>query len=216
MKRGYFITFEGPDGAGKSTQIEYLKEYLEDRGLEYLFTREPGGTRISEKIRDMLLDKENCDLTARTEALLYAASRAQLVEDVIQPALNEGKIVVSDRYIDSSIAYQGFGRDLGEKVTEINKFAVNDLEPDLTFLLMISPDDVKARLDQQNLDRLESEDYTPSVDQLLALSTVLGFDNADVLEDVVSSVPACFLLDYSVSPYLQADTPYIPNILHQP
>ena len=159
MKRGYFITFEGPDGAGKSTQIEYLKEYLEDRGLEYLFTREPGGTRISEKIRDMLLDKENCDLTARTEALLYAASRAQLVEDVIQPALNEGKIVVSDRYIDSSIAYQGFGRDLGEKVTEINKFAVNDLEPDLTFLLMISPDDVKARLDQQNLDRLESEDF---------------------------------------------------------
>jgi len=159
MKRGYFITFEGPDGAGKSTQIEYLKEYLEDRGLEYLFTREPGGTRISEKIRDMLLDKENCDLTARTEALLYAASRAQLVEDVIQPALNEGKIVVSDRYIDSSIAYQGFGRDLGEKVTEINKFAVNDLEPDLTFLLMISPDDVKARLNQQNLDRLESEDF---------------------------------------------------------
>ena len=159
MKRGYFITFEGPDGAGKSTQIEYLKESLEDRGLEYLFTREPGGTRISEKIRDMLLDKENCDLTARTEALLYAASRAQLVEDVIQPALNEGKIVVSDRYIDSSIAYQGFGRDLGEKVTEINKFAVNDLEPDLTFLLMISPDDVKARLDQQNLDRLESEDF---------------------------------------------------------
>ena len=157
MKRGYFISFEGPDGAGKSTQIEFLKEYLEDRGLEYIFTREPGGTKISEKIREMLLDKENSDMTARTEALLYAASRAQLVEKVIEPALKEGKIVVSDRYIDSSIAYQGFGRDLGPKVTEINKFAVNELEPDLTFLMMISPDDVKERLDQDNLDRLESE-----------------------------------------------------------
>ena len=158
MKRGYFISFEGPDGAGKSTQIEFLKQYLEDRGLEYIFTREPGGTKISEKIRKMLLDKENSDMTARTEALLYAASRAQLVEKVIEPALKEGKIVVSDRYIDSSIAYQGFGRDLGPKVTEINEFAVNELEPDLTFLMMISPDDVKERLDQDNLDRLESED----------------------------------------------------------
>ena len=158
MKRGYFISFEGPDGAGKSTQIEFLKQYLEDRGLEYIFTREPGGTKISEKIREMLLDKENSDMTARTEALLYAASRAQLVEKVIEPALKEGKIVVSDRYIDSSIAYQGFGRDLGPKVTEINKVAVNELEPDLTFLMMISPDDVKERLDQDNLDRLESED----------------------------------------------------------
>ena len=158
MKRGYFISFEGPDGAGKSTQIEFLKQYLEDRGLEYIFTREPGGTKISEKIREMLLDKENSDMTARTEALLYAASRAQLVEKVIEPALKEGKIVVSDRYIDSSIAYQGFGRDLGPKVTEINEFAVNELEPDLTFLMMISPDDVKERLDQDNLDRLESED----------------------------------------------------------
>lgn len=158
MKRGYFITFEGPDGAGKSTQIEYLKEYFEKRGFETLFTREPGGTRLSEEIRDMLLNKENTDMTARAEALLYAASRAQLVETVIQPAIDEGKIVVCDRYIDSSIAYQGFGRDLGPKVAEINKFGVNSLEPDLTFLMMIDPETVKSRLDQENLDRLESED----------------------------------------------------------
>ena len=158
MKKGYFITFEGPDGAGKSTQIEYLKEYFEKRGLETLCTREPGGTRMSEIIRGILLDKENADMTARTEALLYAASRAQLVEEVIQPAINDGKIVICDRYIDSSIAYQGFGRDLGPKVAEINKFAVNALEPDLTFLMMIDPEDVKDRLDQENLDRLESED----------------------------------------------------------
>ena len=158
MDKGYFITFEGPDGAGKSTQIEYLREYLEERGFETLFTREPGGTRISEQIRDMLLSKENSDMTARTEALLYAASRAQLVETVIQPAINEGKIVVCDRYIDSSIAYQGFGRDLGSRIYDINKFGVNGLEPDLTFLMMIEPDDVKDRLDQDHLDRLESED----------------------------------------------------------
>lgn len=158
MKQGYFITFEGPDGAGKSTQIEYLKEYFDKRGLETLFTREPGGTRLSEEIREMLLDKENTDMTARAEALLYAASRAQLVETVIQPALFEGKIVVCDRYIDSSIAYQGFGRDLGPKIAEINKFGVNGLEPDLTFLMMIDPENVKERLDQENLDRLESED----------------------------------------------------------
>lgn len=158
MKKGYFITFEGPDGAGKSTQIEYLKEYFEKRGFETLFTREPGGTRLSEEIRDMLLNKENTDMTARAEALLYAASRAQLVETVIQPAIDEGKIVVCDRYIDSSIAYQGFGRDLGPKVAEINKFGVNSLEPDLTFLMMIDPETVKSRLDQENLDRLESED----------------------------------------------------------
>ena len=158
MNKGFFISFEGPDGAGKSTQIEYLKEYLDQRGLESVFTREPGGTRISEQIRDMLLDKENSDMSARTEALLYAASRAQLVEKVIDPALKQGKIVVSDRFIDSSIAYQGFGRDLGIKVFEVNKFAVNELEPDLTFLMMISPDDVRDRLDQNNLDRLESED----------------------------------------------------------
>ena len=158
MKKGYFISFEGPDGAGKSTQIEYLKEYLDERGLESVITREPGGTQISEKIRDMLLDKENADMTARTEALLYSASRAQLVEKVIQPAIDSGKIVVCDRYFDSSIAYQGFGRSLGPKIAEINKFAVNELEPDLTFLLMIDPEDVKERLDQENLDRLESED----------------------------------------------------------
>ena len=158
MNKGYFITFEGPDGAGKSTQIEYLREYLEGRGFETLFTREPGGTRLSEKIREMLLDKDNKDMTARAEALLYAASRAQLVETVIQPAVNEGKIVVCDRYIDSSIAYQGFGRDLGSRIYDINKFGVNGLEPDLTFLLMLDPDEGKERLDQDNLDRLESED----------------------------------------------------------
>lgn len=159
IKRGLFITFEGPDGAGKSTQIENLRKYLDELGLDAVFTREPGGTELSEKIRDMLLDPENKGMASRAEALLYAASRAELVEKVIQPALDEDKVVVCDRYIDSSLAYQGFGRDLGMlPVLELSQFATQDLMPALTIMLMLDPDEARARLDQNNLDRLESED----------------------------------------------------------
>lgn len=159
MKRGLFITFEGPDGAGKSTQIENLRAYLDDLGLETIFTREPGGTELSEKIRDMLLDPENKGMASRAEALLYAASRAELVEKVIQPALDQDKVVVCDRYIDSSLAYQGFGRELGMlPVFGLSQFATEDLMPALTIMLMLEPEEARARLDQDNLDRLESED----------------------------------------------------------
>ncbi len=145
MKKGLFITIEGPDGAGKSTQIEYIKNYLKEKNLPALFTREPGGTKISEKIRKIILDKENSEMSYMTEALLYAASRAQLVEEVILPALDEGKIVICDRFIDSSIAYQGFGRNLGEKVEVINKFAINGCMPDMTLLLRV---DCKKGIDR--------------------------------------------------------------------
>ncbi len=160
MKRGLFITFEGPDGAGKSTQIENLRKYLDDLGFDdAIFTREPGGTELSEQIRDMLLDPANEGMTSRTEALLYSASRAELVEKVIQPALDQNKIVVCDRYIDSSLAYQGAGRGLGMRtVLSINQFATRDLMPALTIMLMLEPEEGRARLDQDNLDRLESED----------------------------------------------------------
>jgi len=159
MKRGLFITFEGPDGAGKSTQIENLRNYLEELGLDAVFTREPGGTELSERIRDMLLDPDNKGMASRTEALLYAASRAELVEKVIQPALDEDKIVVWDRYIDSSLAYQGYGRELGMiPVLSLSQFATQDLMPALTIMLMLEPEEGRARLDQDNLDRLESED----------------------------------------------------------
>ncbi len=159
MNRGLFITFEGPDGAGKSTQIENLRNYLDDLGLDSVFTREPGGTDLSENIRDILLDPANKGMTSRAEALLYAASRAELVEKVIQPALDQNKIVVCDRYIDSSLAYQGYGRELGAlKVFGINQFATQDLMPALTIMLMLDPEKGRARLDQDNLDRLESED----------------------------------------------------------
>lgn len=159
MKRGLFITFEGPDGAGKSTQIENLKNYLDELGLESVFTREPGGTELSENIRDILLDPANKGMASRTEALLYAASRAELVEKVIQPALDEDKVVVCDRYIDSSLAYQGYGRDLGMlPVLGLSQFATQDLMPALTIMLMLTPEEARARLDENNLDRLESED----------------------------------------------------------
>lgn len=158
MNKGLFITFEGPDGAGKSTQIENLRNYLDELGLDALFTREPGGTELSEQIRDMLLDPSNKGMASRAEALLYAASRAELVEKVIAPALEHNKIVVCDRYIDSSVAYQGFGRGLGQlPVFSISQFATEDLMPDLTIMLMIDPEHGRARLDENNLDRLESE-----------------------------------------------------------
>ncbi len=158
MKRGIFISFEGPDGCGKSTQIGLLEEYLREQGLDVVRVREPGGTPISEKIREIILDKKNSEMSARTEALLYAASRAQLTAEVIEPALKAGSMVLSDRFMDSSIAYQGFGRGLGEGVRLINEFAVGELQPDLTFLLDLSPEKGRARLLKDGEpDRLESE-----------------------------------------------------------
>ena len=110
MSNGYFISFEGVDGSGKSTQISKLKEYLEESGYDVILSREPGGTRIGEQIRSVILDPANREMTAVAEALLYAASRAQHVHDVIAPAVKEGKIVICDRFVDSSIAYQQYGR----------------------------------------------------------------------------------------------------------
>ena len=157
MEKGLFITIEGPDGSGKSTQIQFMKEYFEGLGLECLFTREPGGTKISEKLRNIILDKENAEMCDMTEALLYAASRAQHVEELIVPALKEGKIVVCDRFIDSSIAYQGYGRFLGDAVRVINEFAVNGCMPDVTFLLELDPSIGKSRIREDVQDRLEME-----------------------------------------------------------
>ena len=160
MKRGIFFTFEGMDGCGKSTQIEFLKEYLEEKGLPCLLTREPGGCPISEKIRALLLDVENCEMGAHTEALLYGASRAQHIDQVILPALEAGKIVLCDRYLDSSLAYQGAGRGLGmEKVLEINQYAVRRCMPDVTFFFDVGAEDAKYRRRKREAeDRLEQED----------------------------------------------------------
>lgn len=157
MRRGLFITIEGPDGSGKSTQINKMQNFLLNRGLQVVSTREPGGTPIGEKIRDIILDTENSEMDAMTETLLYAASRAQHVSQVIRPALERGACVICDRFIDSSIAYQGYGRGLGDVVEDINGYAVTGCMPDVTFLLKLEPKLGKQRIISQDLDRMEQE-----------------------------------------------------------
>ena len=158
MSNGYFISFEGVDGSGKSTQISKLKEYLEASGYEVVLSREPGGTDIGEQIRSVILDPKNEGMTAVTEALLYAASRAQHVHDVIAPAVDAGKVVICDRFVDSSIAYQQYGRKLGECVRIINGYAIDGCMPDLTFLLKVKPDVGGIRIGSREKDRIELED----------------------------------------------------------
>jgi len=157
VDRGYFISIEGPDGAGKSTQIKNIIEYFEGKGIKLIFTREPGGTEIGEKIREIILDKENEKMCDMTEAMLYAASRAQHVHEKIRPNLNQGKIVLCDRYVDSSIAYQGYGRELGESVKIINDYAIDGLKPDITILLLLNPEVGRSRINNNEKDRLEIE-----------------------------------------------------------
>ena len=144
--KGIFITFEGPDGSGKTTQIRLLREYCLAKGYDVVLTREPGGTPISEAIRALLLDPAHKEMDGVTEALLYAASRAQHVAEKIRPALEKGCVVLCDRFMDSSIAYQGYARGLGDDVRVINEFAVQGTQPDITFLM--------------DLDRLEQEDLS--------------------------------------------------------
>ena len=160
MNRGLFISIEGSDGSGKSTQLSYIREYFKDRNLDAVFTREPGGTSIGEKIRHVILDNENSEMCPLTEAMLYAASRAQHVRELIIPALKEGKHVVCDRFVDSSIAYQGHGRELGDCVSVINGFAVGDCMPDYTFFLDLDPEVGRGRIRSDAFDRLEQEKLT--------------------------------------------------------
>lgn len=157
MEQGYFITFEGGDGSGKSTQIKKLKSFLETNGFDVILTREPGGTEIGEKIRSIILDPENGEMSAVTEAMLYAASRAQHVTEVIKPAVDSGKIVICDRFVDSSIAYQGYGRKLGESVEIINSYAVGEYMPHMTFLLKLKPQAGSSRIAGRDKDRIEQE-----------------------------------------------------------
>lgn len=158
---GLFITMEGTDGAGKTTQINMLRDYLADKGYKVVCTREPGGTPISEKIREIILDKNNGEMSDITEALLYAAARAQHVKEVILPVLNEGGVVISDRFLDSNLVYQGFARAMGERlIKNINKYAVGDLEPDITFFLKLKPEDgIERKKKQAELDRMEAESF---------------------------------------------------------
>lgn len=155
--KGLFITLEGGDGSGKSTQMALLKTFFEEYGYEVVLTREPGGTVISEAIREVILNKDYMEMSDMTEALLYAASRAQHVHEWIVPNLKDGKMVICDRYVDSSIVYQGYARGLGiDVVAGINSYATGGLKPDLTILLDLPAEEgIKRKKSQQELDRLE-------------------------------------------------------------
>ncbi|WP_334331648.1 MULTISPECIES: dTMP kinase [unclassified Companilactobacillus] len=162
---GIFISFEGPDGAGKTTALKKLMPLLQARtDKEVILSREPGGSPISEKIRKIILEKENEEMDARTEALLYAAARRQHLIDVILPTLKQDKIMLSDRFVDSSIAYQGGGREIGTKaVAEINNFAIEGHFPDLTIYFDITPDIGLARIKKDHegqMDRLEKAAFS--------------------------------------------------------
>ena len=157
---GLFIAFEGGDGAGKSTQAAALAAALESRGLTVLRTREPGGTPIGEKLRSLVLDHGHGHIDAHTEALIFAASRAAHASQVIRPALARGEVVLTDRYIDSSVAYQGAGRGLGaDAVLSVNEWATSGLRPDLTVLLDVHPAEGRSRRTAGDAaeDRMESE-----------------------------------------------------------
>lgn len=137
---GKFITFEGCEGVGKSTQLRLLQAYLNERGIKYFFTREPGGSSVSEQIRKVILDGKNTTMTDECEALLYAASRVQLLKEIIKPRLDNGELVFCDRFVDSSLAYQGYARGLGvEFVERINDYAINNFTPDCTIFLNLAP-----------------------------------------------------------------------------
>ena len=160
MEKGLFITFEGPDGSGKTTVSTAVCERLEKEGYKVRYTREPGGSKIAEEIRGIILDPANTDMDARTEALLYAASRRQHLSDKVLPALASGVTILSDRFIDSSLAYQGCGRQLGiQEVYDINRFAVEGHMPDKTIFLDVDAEVglKRIRSERQVLDRLDQE-----------------------------------------------------------
>lgn len=155
--KGLFITLEGPDGSGKSTALKLIGNYLETKGIEFTVTREPGGTEIGEEIRHIILDEKNNNMSIETEALLYAAARGQHVHEKILPALERGEIVVCDRFLLSSLAYQGVGRGLGiEEVKAINDFAIRGVEPDLVLFFHVDPElTLERKTGELGGDRLE-------------------------------------------------------------
>lgn len=201
---GVFITFEGGDGSGKSTQVAKLAETLRQRGHSVVATREPGGTPIAEKIRSVLLDPANHEMGDRTEALLFAAGRAEHVHHLIRPALDRGEIVISDRFMDSSIVYQGMGRGLGASdVMGLNMWATDNLKPDLTILLDVESNlgldriDTKDRIEQASIEMhqkvrqgfLQLADRDP--DRYLVISAAQSID--DIAVQVLERVDALLM-----------------------
>ncbi|MBU7594114.1 dTMP kinase [Metabacillus halosaccharovorans] len=198
--KGKFITFEGPEGAGKTSVLELLMTELSGTEMEMVFTREPGGIHISEKIREVILNKEHTEMDSRTEALLYAAARRQHLVERVVPAIESGKFVFCDRFIDSSLAYQGYARGLGiEEVFSINEFAINGLMPDLTFYFKIDPKVGLQRISrssEREKNRLDLEDLSfhqkvqEGYEKVIAMfpERIVVIDAEKSLEEVVGEV----------------------------
>ena len=193
MGKGLFISFEGPDGCGKSTQVQLLEKYFQDNNIPCLVTREPGGTRVGESIREIILTPIFDEMSDTTEMLLYAASRAQLMKDVIIPALEKGMMVISDRFVDSSLVYQGIARGLGiDTVHQVNQIVVGDYNPDKVFFIDISEEEgLRRKKEQKKLDRLEQEsvDFHRMVSEgyrkvLSDRKDVITFDGTKSIEEV--------------------------------
>ena len=155
---GLFISFEGIDGCGKSTQADLLRSYLESKGEQVELLREPGGTALSEQIREILLNPNNEKMDPSTESILLSASRAQLTREIIIPALERGNVVICDRYADSTLAYQGYGRGINlEWLEKLNEFATAGLKPDITLLVDLPVDEALNRMQSKSFDRIEME-----------------------------------------------------------
>ncbi len=157
--KGLFITFEGLDGSGKTTQIKLLCSYLKEKGHEVISTIEPGGTKVGQKIRKILLNTKGLHITPKAETFLFLASRAELVSKVINPAMDEGKIIICDRFFDSTVVYQGIARNLGKKkILDMSLWATGSLVPDITFLLSVRADEGEIRKKGMEADRMEKEE----------------------------------------------------------
>lgn len=201
-RKGLFITFEGPDGSGKTSVIDFLKKKINDfysnQASDFLFTREPGGTNVGEKIRNILLDNSN-DMSPITEAFLFASSRAELFNGDVRKHLDENKILISDRYVHSSIVYQGIGRNVGMDIVEkINFYATAGLTPDYIFFLDISPEESKKRIEKyrikaDRLDKLNDETLYKIYEGYKSVlnkseSKLININAADNLENVCNNV----------------------------
>lgn len=197
-----FISFEGGEGSGKSTAIKTIVDRLQKRGYDVLLTREPGGTPISEEIREVILNNANTDMDPMTEALLFAAARRQHVVECIKPALKEGKIVLCDRYVDSSLAYQGAARGLGvKKVYDINMYATEGLLPDITIFFDISP--------EQGLERISEHASSREINRLDTEKIQFHESVRKAFKDLARQYPERYvIIDASLSPEAVAEEAY--------
>ena len=188
--KGFFISFEGVDGCGKSTQVKLLRDRIESERRKVELVREPGGLKISEEIRKILLNPDNSAMNFETEALLMTASRAQLTEEVIRPLLAKGFFVIADRFSDSTLAYQGGGRKLDiNTLKKINRFATKNLVPDITFLIDIKPEDARVRSGLTSPDRIEGAGIELQQDvQKTYLSLAKEFSNRFIILDGYDSI----------------------------